>query len=87
MTVTREELIDGLASQLGLQPLTQTEIESVLALAAAAAHGTGDRTSAPLVSFLAGIAAAGNKDRVDVLDRARRRTGAITGPHGESGAY
>jgi hypothetical protein len=56
----------------------------VLSLAAVAAHGTGDRTSAPLVSFLAGIAAAGTEDRAEVLDRARQQTGAIAGPQHES---
>ena len=84
MAVTRGELIDRLANELGLQPLSEAEIESVLALAAAAAHGTGDRTSAPLASFLAGVAAAGSKDRTDVLDRVRQQTGRITGP--QSGA-
>jgi Domain of unknown function (DUF6457) len=80
MAVARSELIEGLAHQLGLKPLTQAEIESLLALAAAAAHGTGDRTSAPLASFLAGLAAAGTEDRTDLLDQVRQQTGAITGP-------
>jgi hypothetical protein len=84
MAVTRGELIERLANQLGQQPLTQAEIESVLALAAAAAHGTGDRTSAPLVSFLAGVAAAGTEDRTDFLDRVRQQAGAITGPQSSS---
>jgi Domain of unknown function (DUF6457) len=84
MAVTRGELVEGLANQLGLQPLTQAEIEAVLALAAAAAHGTGDRTSAPLASFLAGVAAASAEDRTEVLDRVRQQTGAITGPQSAS---
>ncbi len=84
MAEAREHLLQALANELGARPLTAAEIESVLALAATAAHGTGDRTSAPLVSFLAGIAAAGTEDRKDVLDRARQQTGAITGPQDES---
>jgi len=84
MAVTRGELIDALADQLGLQSPTQAEIESVLALAATAAHGTGDRTSAPLASYLAGIAAATTEERTDLLDRVRQQTGAITGPPGAS---
>jgi hypothetical protein len=84
MTVARGELIDGLANQLGLPPLTPAEIESVLALAAAAAHGTGDRTSAPLASFLAGVAAASTEDRTELLDRVRQQAGAITGPQNGS---
>jgi len=68
----RTELINRYASRVGVPPLTPAEIESVLSLAAVAAHGTGDRTSAPLASFLAGIAAANSDDRVAALDDARR---------------
>lgn len=91
MADPRDEFIDSLAEQLGLEPLGETEIESVLALAATAAHGTGDRTSAPLAAFLAGSAAAGaaaagtaaSESREDVLDRVRKLAGTITGPQGE----
>jgi hypothetical protein len=79
MPNSRADLIDGLAAHIGVPPLTPSEIESVLALAAVAAHGTGDRTSAPLASFLAGIAAAGSGDRVAALDDARR-TAALLAP-------
>ena len=72
MGEARTDLIDGLAKHVGVPPLTSDEIESLLALAGAAAHGTGDRTSAPLVSFLAGVATAGTEDRLAVLDDARR---------------
>ena len=68
----RAELIDALAERIGTSPLTAGEIESVLALAAVVAHGTGDRTTAPLASFLAGIAAANAPDRVASLDEIRR---------------
>jgi hypothetical protein len=44
----------------------------VLARAAVAAPGRGDRTTAPLASFLAGVAAAGSDDRVKLLDELRR---------------
>jgi uncharacterized protein DUF6457 len=80
MADARGELIDALANKLGLTPLTQPEIDAVLSLAAVAAHGTGDRTSAPLVSFLAGLAAAGAEDRSGAIDRVRQQAGAITGP-------
>jgi hypothetical protein len=68
----RSELITEYASRVGVPPLTPAEIKSVLSLAAVAAHGTGDRTSAPLASFLAGIAAANSDDRVAALNDARR---------------
>jgi len=77
MTDARAPLIDGLATHLEVPPLTPSEIESILALAAVAAHGTGDRTSAPLVSFLAGAAAAKSGDRRTALDDARRTTAEL----------
>lgn len=72
MTAERAEVIERIAERVGTRPLTEAEIESVLALAAVAAHGSGDRTTAPLASFLAGVAAAGSDDRVKLLDELRR---------------
>jgi hypothetical protein len=69
----RTELTDALAAHIGTPPLTPGEIESVLDLAGAVAHGTGDRTTAPLASFLAGIAAATTGDRASALEDVRRR--------------
>jgi hypothetical protein len=68
----RAEVIEALAERAGTSPLTPADIESVLALAAVAAHTTGDRTTAPLASFLAGIAAATAEDRLATLDALRR---------------
>jgi hypothetical protein len=73
----RGNLIDQLADQIGAPPLTQDEVDAILELAAEAAHGTGDRTSAPLASFLAGIAAAGGDDRVGTIKRLRDHAAAI----------
>ena len=81
----RTDLIDALAEDIGVAPLTPTEIESLLSLAAAAAHGTGDRTTAPLASFLAGLAAAGSQDRAASLDETRRRVAELA-PSAEPGA-
>jgi Domain of unknown function (DUF6457) len=75
----RAEVIDALAERVGTRRLTAAEIESVLALAAVAAHGTGDRTTAPLASFLAGVAAAGSEDRSTLLDELRRHVADVTG--------
>jgi hypothetical protein len=72
MGTTRSDLIEALADHIGTATLTEGEIEACLALAAVAAHGTGDRTSAPLASFLAGVAAAGSDDRGGTLDEIRR---------------
>jgi len=73
MTRTQAELIETLAKHVGTTPLTEGEVESCLALAAAAAHQTGDRTSAPLAVFLAGMAAAHGESRINVLDEMRSR--------------
>ena len=72
MADARRNLVDALAQQLGVPSLSPGETEAVLALAAIAAHGTGDRTAAPLVSFLAGMGAAQSQDRIGVLDEVRR---------------
>ena len=77
MGATRADLVDGLAAHIGVPALTPAEIESVLSLAAVAAHGTGDRTSAPLASFLAGLSAAGSGDRAGTLDDLRRRAAEL----------
>ena len=73
----RANLIEALAERLGVPSLGEKEIEAVLSLAAVAAHGTGDRTAAPVASFLAGLAAAGSPDRTAELDRVRRLAAEI----------
>ena len=78
----RAELVDALAERVGTPPLTLDEIESVLALAADAAHGIDDRTAAPLASFLAGIAASGVVDRVAPLDELRRYAAELSASSG-----
>ena len=72
MTNQRDEVINALAERIGTPPLTAAEVESILALAGVAAHSTGDRTTAPLASFLAGVAAARGNDRVASIDELRR---------------
>ena len=79
VTGDRAAVIEALAERVGARPLTEAEIEAILALAAVAAHGSGDRTTAPLASFLAGVAAAGTKDRVTLLDELRRHVAESTG--------
>ena len=78
MADRRGEVIDALADRAGTRHLTEAEVEAVLALAAVAAHGSGDRTTAPLASFLAGIAAAGAENRTAVLDDLRRHVAELS---------
>ena len=80
MADTRSDLVDALAEHIGVAPPTPAEIESVLALAAVAAHGTGDRTTAPLASYLAGLAAAKADNRIEALNDIRRRTAELAPP-------
>jgi len=80
MTDPRAKLIDRLAAHIGTAPLTSQEIETLLELAGAAAHGTGDRTSAPLASFLAGIAAAKTDDRARAVSEILKHIAAIAPP-------
>jgi len=82
MAADRAEVINALADRAGTRQLTAEEIESVLSLAAVAAHGTGDRTTAPLASFLAGVAAAGAEDRIALLDEFRRHVAEATAESG-----
>jgi len=79
MAEARSALVEALAAEIGAAPLTETEIDSVLELASVAAHGSGDRTSAPLATFLAGIAVAGGGgDRAAVVDGLRERAARLT---------
>ncbi len=43
--------------------LTEADADTLLALAGVAAHTSGDRTNAPLVTFLAGVALGRHSDR------------------------
>ncbi len=80
MADPRAILIDQLAAHIGTAPLSAQEIDTLLELAGAAAHGTGDRTSAPLASFLAGIAAAKTGDRARAVNEILTHIAAIAPP-------
>ncbi len=82
MPVPRSDLVEALAAHVGVPPLTEAEIDACLALAGDAAHSTGDRTSAPLAVFLAGISAARTDDRGATLAEMRRQIAALASPAG-----
>ena len=84
MADERARLIEAVAEELGVPPLDGKEIDAVLDLAGAAAHGTGNRTAAPLTCFLAGLAAAG-EGRVEALGRTHAHVVAVTAAN-EGGA-
>jgi hypothetical protein len=74
-----EQSRDRIAAVTGEDPaslaLDQEQIDDILALAAAAAHESGERTNAPLICYLAGLAAGRRGLAVeDVVDAASGRT-------------
>jgi Domain of unknown function (DUF6457) len=62
---------DGLGVPEGLPP---GDVDALLELARIAAHESGDRKNAPLVCYLAGLAAARNGMSIDELVTAVRRS-------------
>ena len=54
------------------QALRPDEIETILELARIAAHESGDRTNAPLLCYLMGLAAARDGKSIDELAAAVR---------------
>jgi hypothetical protein len=51
--LTRDEWIQAYAEKIGVEPPTTEQVNEVLDLAAAAAHGS-EKTAAPLACWLAG---------------------------------
>jgi hypothetical protein len=66
-----------LAELVGEEPanysLSEEDIDALLALAGVAAHTSGDRTNAPLATFLAGLALGRHPDRTlpEIVQTAR----------------
>lgn len=53
--MTRDEWIADFSARLGVTPPDETVVETLLALAGTAAHGS-ERTAAPLACYLVGLA-------------------------------
>ena len=83
MPDARSELIETVARKLDTAPLSDDEVDAVLELAGAAAHGTGARTAAPLCCFLAGLAAS-TADRGEMLERVRGYVNTVTADREEA---
>lgn len=64
-----------LASAAGLDPrdleLSEKDVETLLDLARIAAHESGDRTNAPLLCYLTGLARAGGKSLDELAEAVR----------------
>jgi hypothetical protein len=66
-----EEARDRLARETGAEPgtleLSQAEIDTLLELARVAAHESGERTNAPLLCYLTGLAQGRHGGALDDL--------------------
>jgi hypothetical protein len=68
---------EQVAAALGVSAMSAVEVETVLALAGDVAHGTGQRSWAPLTAFLAGLYAAGHGDGAEALQAVRDLVGDL----------
>jgi hypothetical protein len=65
------------AAELDVPPMSAGDIETVLGLAGDVAHGTGQRSWAPLTAFLAGLYAAQYEDGERALQAVRDVVGGL----------
>jgi len=59
-------------------PMTAGQVDAVLALAGDVAHGTGQRSWAPLTAFLAGLYAARCEDAAEAIQTVRDLVGGLS---------
>ncbi|MGC8514319.1 MAG: DUF6457 domain-containing protein [Acidimicrobiales bacterium] len=67
------------AEALGLGALDAGQVEAVLALAGEVAHGTGQRSFAPLTAFLAGLYTAQHEADREALEEVRGVVAGLLG--------
>ncbi len=60
----RRQLIAALGASAGDYDLSPADVEELLELARIASRESGDRTNAPLISYLVGLAHGRNPERV-----------------------
>jgi hypothetical protein len=78
LETSRKSLAEAVGADASDYELGPGEIERLLELARIAAHDSGDRTNAPLVSYLVGLARGRNPERtLDELVAAAR--GIVSG--------
>jgi hypothetical protein len=73
LDTARRSLADAVGAQDTDYDLSQDDVERLLELARVAAHDSGDRTNAPLVCYLVGLARSRNPERTleELADAAR----------------
>jgi Domain of unknown function (DUF6457) len=69
----QDRIAAAVADEPGVYSVSDEDAELLLALAGVAAHTSGDRTNAPLVTFLAGLALGRHSDRslAEIVQAAR----------------
>jgi hypothetical protein len=69
----QERIAAAVGDEPGAYVLSEEDAEQLLALAGVAAHTSGDRTNAPLATFLAGLALGRHGDRslAEIIEAAR----------------
>jgi hypothetical protein len=78
MALDTRSWLDQYTTALGLEPITDDDVETLLALAGVAAHAS-ERTAAPVSCYLAARAAV---PLVDALGAARRLADELAGAGG-----
>lgn len=69
LQAARDRLAAATGREASELDLTQTEIDELLELARIAAHESGERTNAPLLCYLVGLARGrGGRDLADLVD-------------------
>ena len=63
-----QEWLAGLATELGLDPPTSEEIESLLNLAGVAAHSS-ERIAAPIACWMIGVAEIEPTEALDLVEK------------------
>jgi hypothetical protein len=66
--MTRDQWIAAFASELGVTPPDERNVETLLSLAGVAAHGS-ERTAAPIACYLVGLAAIDPSRAAEIADR------------------
>jgi len=68
---------ERVAAALEVPPMSGEQLEAVLKLAGDVAHGTAQRSFAPLTTFLAGLYAARCEDGTEALEVVRDLVGGV----------
>ncbi|MFN8185703.1 MAG: DUF6457 domain-containing protein [Gaiellales bacterium] len=77
LSAARDRLADAVGDAPATYELRQEDVDALLEVARVAAHDSGDRTNAPLLTFLVGLALGrhGERTLAEVADRVTGESG------------